>query len=64
MSHHTFSWTQPICDDCWDTDHPDRPSPRLAQGDREECCKCGSATLSGIYIRVDPTTVNYPTPCS
>lgn len=28
----------------------------------EWCCKCGRATTSGIYIRVDPATVRYPTP--
>lgn len=56
-----FSWTQPICDDCWDRDHADRPSPRLGGGFAEQCCKCGAGTNSGIYIRVDPSTVGYPT---
>lgn len=26
----------------------------------ERCCKCGRMTASGIFIRIDPATVNYP----
>jgi hypothetical protein len=55
-----FSWTQPICDDCWDAEHPASPSPRRGQGNPERCCKCGEPTASGIYIRVDPQTVDHP----
>jgi hypothetical protein len=57
-----YSWTQPICDDCWDEDHPDKPSPRRGAGHAENCCKCEITTQSGIYIRVDPETVPHPTP--
>ena len=56
-----YSFTQPVCDDCWDREYPDRPSPRVGQGERETCCKCGNRTFSGIYIRINPTTVPYPT---
>lgn len=27
-----------------------------------KCCKCGRATTSGIFIRVDPHDVPHPTP--
>lgn len=43
-----------------------RVPTRLKDGDRdwpelvEQCCKCGRATTSQIFIRVDPTTVPYP----
>lgn len=39
---------------------------RVKPGDRdwidclERCCKCGNMTASGIFIRVDPTTVPHP----
>jgi hypothetical protein len=56
-----YSWTQPVCDDCWDAEHPAKRSPRHRMGDREVCCRCGEATVSGIYIRVDPATVEHPT---
>lgn len=55
-----LSWTQPVCNDCWDEDHPDRPSPGLEAGDAESCCKCDYLTRSGIYVRIDPTSVPYP----
>jgi len=56
-------WTQPSCDDCW-TLHASRAAPRrLAEAHREAemCCWCGELTRSGIYVRVDPTTVPFPT---
>jgi len=56
-----YSWTQPVCDDCWDIDHPATPSPRRGQGELEHCCKCAEPTRSGIYIRVDPASVKWPT---
>lgn len=59
-SHQDFRWTQPLCDECWDRDHPDHPSPRTSTGFAEQCCKCGQGTFSGIYFRVDPATVPYP----
>lgn len=27
----------------------------------ERCCWCGHSTAEGIYIRIDPRTVPYPT---
>ena len=59
-THQDFRWTQPICDDCWDHNYPKRPSPRTATGFAEQCCKCGQGTHSGIYVRVDPAKVPYP----
>lgn len=57
------NWTQALCENCWIKDNPDRPpvvmNPEFA--DLETCCKCGAGTYSGIYVRVDPTTVPYPT---
>jgi hypothetical protein len=28
--------------------------------DRENCCYCGASTFSGIYARIDETTVPFP----
>lgn len=55
-----YSWTQPICDDCWDEQRPDRPSPRTGAGEPEICSWCGLETHSGIYLREDPDKVPYP----
>lgn len=73
-----FSWTQPVCTHCWVQENsvPDddggaliRTPVRLKNPDNlpweellERCCKCGRATTSGIYIRIDPTTVPFPNP--
>jgi len=54
-----LSFTQPVCDDCWDAEHPENPARRLDAGEAECCCQCGALTRSGIYIRVDPLTVPY-----
>jgi hypothetical protein len=59
-----MAWkTQPVCDDCWDTEHPDRPSPRKGQGHLEQCCQCGAATRSGIYVRLETGQVKFPQEC-
>lgn len=56
-----FSWTQPICANCWNEHNPDRPvGELLPNGMEEKCCHCGITTFSGIYIRIDPTTVGHP----
>lgn len=57
-----LSWTQPICDTCWWDRNPDRKPVRLADGyaHRERCAFCGEQTMSGIYVRQDPTTVPHP----
>lgn len=56
-----YSWTQPICEACWRDREPGREPMTLQQPEVEECCLCGSETASGIYIRVDPATVSFPT---
>lgn len=56
-----MSWTQPICRTCWNERHPEKPVTNAATilvGDT--CCYCGDPATSGIYIRVDPTTVPFP----
>jgi hypothetical protein len=56
-----YSFTQPVCDVCWITDYPDKEPMRLREAEPEQCCKCGEPTRSGIYIRVDPAKVAFPT---
>lgn len=56
------NWTHAICDDCWDKDNPERRSPRKGEGNPESCCYCGKATLSGIYVRDDPSGMTHPGP--
>lgn len=55
--------TQPLCDFCWATRTTDRGQHRLTGPARqtEQCCLCGKWTRSGIYVRIDPTAVPYPT---
>ena len=69
------SFTQPLCDSCWLSikgtwDEADDgevvctayPLPLRVVGDPlEQCCICGRHTISGIYTRIDPDTVQYPT---
>jgi hypothetical protein len=57
-----LSWTQPSCEICWLERNPDRRPTTLKEPFRETeiCCFCGEPTRSGIYVRVDPTTVLYP----
>lgn len=54
-----MTWTQPLCMSCWlraDSRHPAR-----VPGDHSRiCCRCGAATSAGIYIRIDPASVPYP----
>lgn len=57
-----YSWTQPACDDCWSFIYPGRQPLRFKDPDPETCCRCGVSTTSGIYIPVDPATVEHPTP--
>jgi len=56
-----MSWTQPQCDKCWTRENPVREAVRLTRPVLEQCCTCGFATRSGIYIRRDPAAVPYPT---
>ena len=58
-----MNWTQPVCDPCWVDKEGDRAPIRVASelgAERENCCHCGKETYSGIYLRVDPTTVPVP----
>lgn len=40
----------PICDECWDEEHPDGPVPVRIRGDAGICYICGELT-TGIYVR-------------
>jgi len=55
-----MSWTQPLCEDCWDERYLSRVSVRDVDGPAETCCLCGHATTSGIFIRIDPASVPFP----
>ena len=72
-----YSWTQPVCTQCWVAENavPDdnggaliRVPTRLLDAEREwpdlleRCCKCGRATTSQIFIRIDPREAPFPTP--
>jgi hypothetical protein len=54
-SERSYSWTQPLCDDCWpDWVNSDAEAVRCDPPEPEVCCHCGEPTVSGIYVRVDP----------
>lgn len=57
-----YSWTQPICENCWKITELDRVPNRTAESFREEekCALCGSNHKSGIYLRIDPREVPHP----
>lgn len=67
-----MSWTQPVCTHCWVQENsvPDEDGGALIRVPTQllldfndalaNCCKCGRATTSRIWIRIDPTTVPYP----
>ena len=55
-----LSWTQPICNECWYEQEPDRYPTRLKSPAKERCAFCGADTRSGIYVRRDPNTVPFP----
>jgi hypothetical protein len=56
-----MSWTQALCDPCWVIRQGARIAHRVKDAPTEKCCDCGNRTTSGIYYRVDPATVKYPT---
>jgi hypothetical protein len=56
-----YSFTQPICADCWDAQNPGRVATRVTTGELEHCAFCAEPTVEGIYVRVDPATVPWPT---
>src|SRR5262252_6463485 len=55
-----YSWTQPICEACWEERHHGLPAGRLKHPSAETCVWCGQRTMDGIYIRVDPSTAPHP----
>ncbi len=62
--HYWPNWYQPVCDDCWNEKHSRRPRHSFLEpgsGNLEKCCRCGLDTRSGIYMWVDPATVDHPT---
>jgi hypothetical protein len=56
-----MSWTQPCCEDCWVAREGARRPSRLRIPESEKCAFCGRVTRAGIYVRVNPATVRYPT---
>jgi len=58
----TYSWTQPICTTCWNLQNPGRTAITMNNADEETCAWCGTPSHSGIYVRADPATVEFPTP--
>jgi hypothetical protein len=59
-----YSWTQPACDTCFAGVFPRVANPvRVMEEYRSDeiCCMCGVAIRNGLYIRINPTTVDHPT---
>lgn len=54
-----MTWTQAICGKCFDVRYPGHAPVRVIGYTSETCCDCGRAA-SGIYVRIDPATVKYP----
>lgn len=61
MRQPRYSFTQPVCGDCYEARYPGREPTRVIDAEIENCCDCTTATRSGVYIRVDPATVTLPT---
>lgn len=59
-----YSWTQPACDTCFAGVNPGSEPSRITEEFRDEeiCCMCGVRIRNGLYIRIDPATVDHPTP--
>lgn len=55
-----MSWTQPVCDECWTQENPERTPIRVNTVEVNVCCTCGLPTTAGIWVRKDPTKVPYP----
>lgn len=56
-----YSWTQPVCDPCFEEMQPGRSPIRVRDRTDEVCCKCGHENADGIFVRVDPRLVPFPT---
>jgi hypothetical protein len=57
-----YSFTQPACEPCWAVRGHPTPAARLRNPKLERCAYCGNSTRHGIYLRVDPRRVPFPTP--
>lgn len=61
-------WTQPICAARWNQDYGSQGKGRIIDVDVDEvgladsvnCCYCGKPTKSGLWVRIDPSTVPHP----
>ena len=42
----------PVCANCWNAKHPDRPATIIKVSRLEECIDCQNPTNAGIYVRV------------
>lgn len=62
-------WTQPQCERCYIAQEATAENgqvslrmPTILKDQRiEHCAWCSGLTISGIYRRVDPATVGFPT---
>jgi hypothetical protein len=59
----TLSFTQPICGECYASLNSGRvPIQTIEQVRTKEICAwCGHPTKEGIFTRVDPKTIAFPT---
>ena len=59
-----MTWTQPICQYCYQRRYPGRIPARILPEHRSVvvCCYCGIVNRDGIFIRADPETVRHPAP--
>lgn len=58
----SYSWTQPLCADCYWRHSPGQEPATVNDRTGEKCCQCGALTGAGIWVRVDPATCPFPTP--
>ena len=50
-------WTHRICPECWNAQHPDKPTSLGRGAGTDRCCYCGEDTAGGIFVRADPWMV-------
>jgi hypothetical protein len=48
-------WTHQVCDVCFEGLEPGRVPARTVETKAANCCMCLEPTVSGIYVRVDPS---------
>lgn len=59
--NNAMTWTQNICETCWNIKNKPRTPVRMFTSNRiTQCAFCGSHNTDGIYTMVDPDTVPYP----